>query len=492
MKANLIRILIVGAAGVVAVPTMAQLPHTFSPGAPATANEVNANFAYVEQRISELGSRGPENGVSFSVDCVDNPNALNELLVNGGQYWGYESTVVSFTGNCQMPRGRVDEPGKEFYLIGSGASTSNLTGGFRLTNQSFLRISDTTLNAGSLIFEDGAKGALANVAANDVSINTSRNATLRMSGVSLSNSAGGFALSIDENSVARLEDVSVTNGNVQVSGSSALWANNLLVDGFLSGMFNAHIRLDGNTVVGEAEGGSAVLLIAGSQLIANGPSLTLNGGVGLNEVSTFQSTTSTRVNAGTVFIDTNSHFQMAGGRLEITKGTDDLGRGLELDRGSSLQLWGASLTFSGFAAGDQTLNLKNGTSTELRGGAPVRSSIPSIGIYEGAAARLIEIDTNSVNILHNSYVELNNTNIARGLFIRNSDLELNDVTVGNDGIRLESSSLSVRGQTQPSPQSIACGGTSVVAIDGYSFDGSEGGGCLDPAAWGRVLQSAYP
>ena len=492
VKAMSGQVLIGAVVATVALDSLAEVPHTFSPGAPAAAGEMNANFDYIEQRLAELAPRGPENGVTFSVDCGDNPDALNALLVNGGQYWGYESTVVNFTGNCQMPRGRVDEPGKEFYFIGSGIATSSLTGGFRLTNHSLLQISDTTINEGTVTFEDGAKGILSNVAATNVAIGTNRNATLLMSGVNLSLGDTGFALSVDENSAARLDGVAITNGDVQVSGSSAIWANNLQVDGFLSGMFNAHIRLDGDTVIGEAEGGTALLLVAGSQLVANGPLLTMNGGVGIHESSTFQSIANARVNGGTVFIDTNSHFQMASGRLEITKGTDDLGRGLELDRGSSLQFWGASLTFTGFGANDQTLNLKNGTSTELRGDASQRSAIPSIGVYEGAAARLIDIDTNSVNILHNSYVELNNTNIAQGLFIRNSDLELNDVTVGTQGIRLESSSLSVRGQTQPSVQSISCGGTSVVAIDGYTFDGSEGGGCLDSAAWGRVLRGAYP
>lgn len=123
----------------------AQIPNTFTPGTPAKASEVNANFGYVEGRLSELANAAVVNAALADLDAqvaalTASVNALNTTLSSATARLVPTGTVVAFAGTTP-PSGWLKCDGTAvsrttysalFAAIGVAHGAGNLTTTFNL------------------------------------------------------------------------------------------------------------------------------------------------------------------------------------------------------------------------------------------------------------------------------------------------------------------------------------------------------------------------
>ena len=114
----------------ISVLSHAAPPHRFSAGDPALASEVNENFTYLDDRMTEIASdqvKSNKGQLDTTIDCGADQEALAEAIDRGFQY------ITVTGGTC---RGNLDLRNQNITLAGSGdaaLATTGFAGGDVLT-----------------------------------------------------------------------------------------------------------------------------------------------------------------------------------------------------------------------------------------------------------------------------------------------------------------------------------------------------------------------
>ncbi|MCH8502311.1 MAG: hypothetical protein LAT77_10430 [Aliidiomarina sp.] len=124
---------IVAVSGILSWPIFAQevdVPHQFSPGTPAKAEEVNENFSFLAAEIADLMKRFDESTAGKArfakhANCHENPYALRDALWEGVNF---DDVRISLEGECYgsfWQDATEFRRGQNIWLLGIGPAPEN-------------------------------------------------------------------------------------------------------------------------------------------------------------------------------------------------------------------------------------------------------------------------------------------------------------------------------------------------------------------------------
>lgn len=327
------------AAGFIANTSAADSLVTFTSGTAAKAEEVNANFTYLESKIDAVSSAS---GVTAAVDCSTDSGALITLLDNA-RYAGPLS--ITLTGTCDGPLGIY----KDDVTITGGAIAGQLNSdgdleALVISGRTNIKLVDTAITQGYTII--------------------SRESYVRFENVSLP------ATTLVDSAYGEYEP------NIDVRASSLRIESGSLDNLAMQAQFGSYVRISSGVT------GSANMIELGSNasLIAKATSLSINGALGLYHGASFVANDLTM--GGFTYIGNSSSMEVtslsSNDIVRINEGSSFMVDGVEGTdvfsalamecHGSSIYVSGNStLTGTNDEAGGNSMELHHGCGGEFNG-----------------------------------------------------------------------------------------------------------------------------
>ena len=448
------------------------IPHQFSPGQPASAAQMNENFARVSEKLEALQAMANP-GATVNLDCAADPDALNAWFTSN-QSTLVRNVTFNVFGRCNS---------HEFVREG-------------LLQVNFLGASTDA----ALVGPDDGRPVIAGINSStamylrDLRLEASNGPVARVTGtVGFENvvMAGG-GVDIHSGANVGLNDVDLLNGDLLIRQASSVLmggTTNFIRAGSVDVREGSVLVNWAPLTINEGQDLLGFNVMHGSTYLGQGGSL--NGKFRWMVVGSNVYLSTVEVDIESVIqVSTGSSFwAQFGTNFIITKPTGDYccnGWGLLINQATARIE--QNLKFVGFTEQDQVLQLIEGSNFLLNSQEP--TPIPLFWVFDSSSASLSGAVIDNLDVRGSSYVRLNSITLNSFAGIRSgSSVDMFSVT-GQAGIQIDASFAFVANdETAPLAQSqFGCSGPARLNFQGATVDPQQTN-CFDNLAWDSLFTS---